>query len=115
MQVGRVVGTLVATRKDNSLVGLKLLIVQPLNLRLQAEGGPRVMVDTVGAGVGEVVLFSSGTAARNAVKNKEAAMDAAIVGIVDHFEVDGQWLPEPETLNPLQDRAPSTEGEETLE
>jgi ethanolamine utilization protein EutN len=106
MHVGRVVGTLVATRKDESLVGMKLLIVQPLNLKLQPEGGPRIMVDTVGSGVGEVVMFTAGTAARNAVKNAAAAMDAAIVGIVDHFEVDSQWL---------EDVSPSTEGEETLE
>jgi ethanolamine utilization protein EutN len=106
MHVGKIVGTLVATRKDTSLVGMKLLVVQPLNLKLQPEGGPRIMADTVGSGVGEIVLFAAGTAARNAVKNPGAAMDAAIVGIVDHFEVDGRWL---------VDVPPSTEGEETLE
>lgn len=88
MHVGKVVGNVVATRKDESLVGSKLLIIQPLNLNLKPEGSARIMVDTVGAGIGEIVLFASGTASRNAVKKPLAAIDAAVVGIVDNFQVD---------------------------
>ncbi|MEL7609615.1 MAG: EutN/CcmL family microcompartment protein [Bacillota bacterium] len=92
MQIGRIVGTLVATRKDDSLAGTKLMVTQPLNLRLEPEGSARVMVDTVGAGVGELVIYTAGTAARNAAGRPGAAIDAAIVGIVDSFEVGPQYL-----------------------
>ena len=92
MHVGRVVGTLVATRKHDSLVGMKLLVVQPLNLKLKPEGFSRVMVDAVGAGVGELVLYVLGAAARYAVGKTDAAIDATVAGIVDNFEVAEQWL-----------------------
>jgi ethanolamine utilization protein EutN len=98
MQVGRVVGTLVATRKHESLVGMKLLLVQPLNLRLRPEGSWRVMVDAVGAGTGELVLYVQGAAARHAVKKADSAIDATVAGIVDSLEVAAEWLePGPES------------------
>ena len=92
MYMGRIVGTVVATRKDSSLVGTKLLIVQPLDLTLHPTETARVMVDSVGAGVGERVIFATGTAARNALNKKDAAIDAAVVGIVDNFEINRAWL-----------------------
>ncbi|MDR1378788.1 MAG: EutN/CcmL family microcompartment protein [Synergistaceae bacterium] len=92
MYVGRIVGTVVATRKDTTLVGTKLLIVQPLNLTLRPTEEARVMVDTVGAGVGELVIFATGTAARNALNKKDSAADAAIIGIVDKFETNDHWI-----------------------
>jgi len=109
MYVGRVVGTLVATRKHESLVGTKLLVVQPLNLKLQPEGSSCVMVDAVGAGTGELVLYVLGAAARYATKKAEAAIDAAIAGIVDNFEVAEQWL---ECAPASSERA---EGDDTVE
>jgi len=92
MNIGRVIGTVVATRKDETLIGSKLLITQPLNLRLFPEGAARVMVDTVGAGVGELVIYASGAAARNAAKRSEGAIDMAIVGIIDTLNTDKSWL-----------------------
>ena len=87
MKIGRVIGTLVATRKDESLVGSKLMITQPLDLDYKPLGEPMIMVDTVGAGIGEVIIYSEGTASRNAAGKPDAAIDAAIVGIVDNLDV----------------------------
>jgi ethanolamine utilization protein EutN len=94
MYVGRIVGTVVATHKDPSLVGSKLLIVQPLDLELRPMEIARVMVDTVGAGVGELVIFATGAAARNALNknNKNSAIDAAVVGIIDQFDTNEKWI-----------------------
>ena len=92
MELAKVVGTVVATRKDETLLGKKLLLVQPLDPCLALRGNARVMVDTAGAGVGELVLFVTGAAARNAVRNREAAVDGAVVGIVDSVEADRTLL-----------------------
>lgn len=84
MQIGRVVGTVVSTQKNQDLEGAKLLLVQPLTL----EGAPRgvevLAIDSVGAGVGETVLLVvEGRAAGEALGKKGAAVDAAIIGIID--------------------------------
>jgi len=86
MFVAKVVGTVVATRKDESLVGLKLLVVQPLDSKEQPWGQTLVAVDSVGAGVGETVLIVRGSPARIVLQNSNAPVDAAIVGIVDYME-----------------------------
>ena len=91
MQIARVVGTVVATRKNRKLEGAKLLLVQPLTL----EGAPRgvtfLAIDSVGAGVGETVLVVlEGKAAGDALGRKAAAVDAAIVGIVDSMDVQAE-------------------------
>ena len=87
MILGRIVGTVVATRKDERLVSNKLLLVQPM----EPDGAPRgnhiVAVDTVDAGAGETVLVVSGSSARMAGDLKDTPVDAAIVGIVDSIEV----------------------------
>ena len=88
MILAKVVGTVVATRKDERLVGNKLLLVQPLNAKEEPHGGQLVAVDTVDAGVGETVLIVSGSSARMAADLKESPVDAAIVGIVDTVEID---------------------------
>ncbi len=88
MNIGKVVGTVVATRKDETLVGSKLMVTQPLDLCGNPEGAAKVMVDTVGAGTGELVLYVAGTAARNAAGQKAGAIDSAIVAIIDSLEVD---------------------------
>lgn len=90
MELAKVVGTVVATRKNESLTGKKLMLCQPLTPKLQPKGEAFVMVDTAGAGVGEVVLFVRGGAARNALGQKDAAIDGAIVGIVDMVEAEGE-------------------------
>lgn len=91
MILARVVGTVVATRKDERLVGTKLLIVQPvatLDPR-QDDGKPLVAIDAVGAGVGEVVMVCSGSSARQTARTRDTPVDAVIMAIVDSLEVGG--------------------------
>ena len=87
MILGRVAGTIVATRKDERLVSNKLLIVRPVDPAGQVEGNYLVAVDTVDAGAGETVLIVSGSSARMASSLKDCPVDAAIVGVVDHVDV----------------------------
>jgi ethanolamine utilization protein EutN len=88
MQIARVVGTVVATQKHRKFEGAKLLLVQPLNADDSARGAPLLAVDGVGAGVGEKVLVVlEGRAAGDAIGKKAAPVDAAIVGIVDHVDI----------------------------
>ena len=90
MKLGKVVGTVVATRKDPSLESLKLLVVENLTTSLGKEGGYVVAVDSVGAGVGEVVLYATGSSARLTAVTKDRPVDAVIMGIVDSFDVEGK-------------------------
>ena len=88
MQICRVVGTVVATQKNKKLEGAKLMLVQPLTLDGAARGAALLAIDSVGAGIGEKVLVViEGKAAGDALGRKAAAVDAAIVGIVDQVEV----------------------------
>jgi ethanolamine utilization protein EutN len=93
LQVGRVVGTLVATRKDERLVGAKLLVVRTTDPSFKEDQGYVVAVDTVNAGLGDRVMLVSGSSARLAQGMKDAPVDAAIVGVVD--EVDLPKAPAP--------------------
>lgn len=86
MILARVVGTVVATRKDERLGGRKLLIARPVNVEGGEEKGYVVAVDTVGAGSREIVLIVQGSSARMAEGCKDCPVDAAIVGIVDTIE-----------------------------
>lgn len=86
MYLGRVVGTVVSTSKDKSLLGMKLLIIQKLTEELQPFGGTEVAVDSVGAGTGEIVIVSNGSPARYTLKNRDSPIDASVVGIVDTVE-----------------------------
>ena len=87
MILARVVGTVVATRKDPRLVSSKLLIARPMDPHGKSEGAYLVAVDTVDAGVGETVLIVSGSSARMAAGMKDTPVDAAIVGIIDTVDV----------------------------
>ena len=87
MILAKIVGTVVATRKDERLVSNKLLVARPIDPAGKAEGTYLVAVDTVDAGIGEIVLIVSGSSARMASGMKDCPVDAAIVGIVDHIEV----------------------------
>ncbi len=89
MQLARVVGDVVATRKDPDLTGLKLLIIQPLTADRQPAGKPLVAVDAVGAGAGEEVFFVRGKEASFPFYPVEPPADAGIVGIVDHWDTVG--------------------------
>jgi microcompartment protein CcmK/EutM len=90
MILARIVGTVVATRKDERLVSNKLLIARPMDPHGKAEGSYVVAVDTVDAGVGETVLIVSGSSARMASGMKDCPVDSAVVGIVDTIEVREQ-------------------------
>jgi ethanolamine utilization protein EutN len=90
MQIARVVGTVVATQKHRKFEGAKLLMVQPLNLDETPRGNTLLAVDGVGAGVHEKVLIVlEGRAAGEALGRKGAPVDAAVIGIVDQVDVDG--------------------------
>jgi len=87
MQICRVVGTVVSTQKNRKLEGAKLLLVQPLTLDGQPRGVALIAIDSVGAGVGErVLVVIEGKAAGDALGRKAAAVDAAVIGIIDTVE-----------------------------
>jgi microcompartment protein CcmK/EutM len=91
MQIARVVGTVVSTQKHRKLEGAKLLLVQPLTLDRRPRGIALLAIDSVGAGVGETVLVViEGKAAGDALGRKAAAVDAAIIGIVDSVTYEGE-------------------------
>ena len=92
MKLGRIVGSVVSTRKDPSLESLKLLIVENISPALEGEGGYVVAIDSVGAGVGEVILYASGSSARLTAVTKDRPVDAVIMGIVDSFDLEGRTV-----------------------
>jgi ethanolamine utilization protein EutN len=87
MKMGRVVGSVVATRKDEKLEGLKLLLVRDMDVDLALEKGYVVAVDAVGAGAGEVVLYATGSSARQTGLTDGRPVDAVIMAIVDEYDV----------------------------
>ena len=89
MHLGRVAGTLVASRKEELLEGMKFLVVRQLGVDNEETGGYVVAVDAVGAGVDEVVMYASGSSARQTMLTKDKPCDAVIMAIVDTWEVDG--------------------------
>lgn len=92
MILGRVIGTLVAERKDEGLLGQKLLLVKNIRIDGSDRDGFVVAVDSVGAGVGEMVLYASGSAARQTASTHEKPCDAVIMAIVDSWEVGGETV-----------------------
>lgn len=92
MNLGIVTGTLVASRKEPLLEGLPMLVVRQLDERGAEKGGYVVAVDSVGAGVGEVVLYASGSSARQTAITKDKPCDAVIMAIVDQWDVDGETV-----------------------
>jgi len=90
MLLARVAGTLVATRKDEGLSGQKFLVLRQLGIDGQEGSGYVVAMDGVGAGVGEVVLYASGSSARQTTATKDRPCDAVIMAIVDTWEVGGE-------------------------
>jgi len=88
MILAKVVGTVVATRKDERLEGKKLLVCRPVNPKGETDGSYVVAVDTVGAGYRETVLIVGGSSARMAAGFKDSPIDSAIVGIVDEVRTD---------------------------
>ena len=90
MLLGRVAGTVVATRKDANLVGLRFLLVEELDRELKGTGRHVVAADAVGAGPGETVLYASGSSARLTEVTHERPVDAVIMAIVDEIELNGK-------------------------
>lgn len=90
MNVGRVIGTVVASKKDPKLEGLTLLLVQQTDLTGGNKGSQVVAVDSVGAGIGEVVLYCSGSSARQTEVTQNRPVDTVIMAIVDEIEVGGE-------------------------
>lgn len=89
MNLGRVVGTVVSTSKDENLEGLKLLVVQHVDLAMEDTNAFTVAIDGIGAGVGEFVLIVTGSSARMGTLTKNRPVDASILAIVDSVEVEG--------------------------
>ena len=92
MKMGRVIGSVVSTRKDPKLQGLKLLIVENLTVDLEPEGGYVVAVDSVGAGAREVVLYATGSSARQTEQTRDRPVDAVIMAILDQYDVGGRTV-----------------------
>ena len=90
MILGRVVGTVVASRKEPTLEGLKLLIVRPCEVDGTPSGAPIVAADAVGAGVGEVVLYAAGSSARQTEATTNRPIDHTIMAVVDLVEMGGE-------------------------
>jgi ethanolamine utilization protein EutN len=98
MFVGRITGSLVATQKVESMIGQKLLVIEPLRVNekdqneLSPTGRTFVAVDTVGAGEGEIVLCVQGSSARFTPETKQLPIDAAVIGIVDQVQVGSKTV-----------------------
>ena len=89
MILGKVIGTLVASRKEPTLEGLKMLVVRACDVDGVANGGIAIAVDAVGAGLGEVVLYCAGSSARQTQATQNKPVDATIMAIVDAVTIDG--------------------------
>lgn len=90
MLLGRVAGTLVASRKDEGLIGQTFLLVRQIDLDGDDTAGSVVAVDSVGAGEGDVVLWASGSSARQTESTRDRPCDAVVMAIVDSWEVGGE-------------------------
>jgi microcompartment protein CcmK/EutM len=89
MLIARVIGTTVSTVKDEKLTGRKLLVLRQTDEHGVPAGKPYVAIDTVGAGIGELVLTCAGSSARQTSQTKDCPVDAVIMGVIDSLEVDG--------------------------
>jgi microcompartment protein CcmK/EutM len=92
--LGKVIGTVWSTRKDENLVGAKILIVQQLDVAYNPKDTTIIAVDSVGAGVGEIVLVAQGSSARQTVFTKNKPVDAVIMAIVDKLDISIKELVE---------------------
>ena len=90
MLIARVIGTTVSTIKDEKLQGRKLLILRQTDEHGNASGKPYVAVDTVDAGIGDLVLTAAGSSARQTTMTKDSPVDSVIMSIIDSLEVDGK-------------------------
>jgi len=91
MILAKVVGTVVSTQKEQSMEGLKFLILQQVDLEAKATGGFVIAADAVGAGIGEYVLYATGSSARQTTRTNQKPCDAVVMAIVDNWEVQGKF------------------------
>ena len=91
MFIGKVVGSLWATRKTANTEGMKFLIIQPYNLEKAPNTDTIVAADILGAGEGELVMVAYGRAARLAVEREDSSIEAAVIGIIDEYDVKDQF------------------------
>ncbi len=89
MLLAKVIGTVVSTRKEKSLEGVKFLLLRPVDSDGKESGGVVVAVDAVGAGAGEIVMFATGSSARQTSITDKRPCDAVVMAIVDSWEIDG--------------------------
>ncbi len=89
MLLGRVDGTLVASRKEESMEGLKFLVLRQIDVDGSETGGYVVAADAVGAGLGELVMYATGSSARQTERTRDRPCDAVVMAIVDTWEVGG--------------------------
>ena len=90
MQIAKVIGTTISTIKDEKVRGSKLLILRQTNETGEFAGKPYVAVDLVDAGVGDLVLSGHGSSARQTYQTKDCPVDAVVIAVIDHLEVDGE-------------------------
>jgi microcompartment protein CcmK/EutM len=87
--IGKVIGTVIATKKDPELEGLKLLLIKGADLDGATNGPLLVAADAIGAGMGELILYAAGSSARQTVQTKDRPVDHVVMAIIDQIEVDG--------------------------
>ena len=93
MQLARVIGSIVSTRKSERLTGLKLLVAVPIDMdTMREKGAPFVTVDTVGAGEGEIIMWAGGSSSRQTELTLNKPVDSAIIGIVDYVDIQGKCV-----------------------
>jgi microcompartment protein CcmK/EutM len=90
MLLAKVLGTVVSTKKEESMKGLRFMLVQPVDAEAKPAGAPVVAVDAVGSGPGEYILYATGSSARQTVATDKRPCDAVIMAIVDNWEVGGE-------------------------
>ncbi len=90
MLLGKIIGTVVATKKEPELEGMRMLLVRELDPDLAPKGKIVVAVDAVGAGVGEVILFASGSSARQTTLTNNRPVDHVVMAVVDTVQIDGK-------------------------
>jgi len=91
MLLAKIVGTVVSTKKEASLEGLRLMVCKPVSVEGAESASYVIAADAVGAGVGEMVLYASGSSARQTVQTNNRPCDAVIMAIVDNWEVGGEF------------------------
>lgn len=93
MQIARVKGTVVSTTKSEKMLGLKLMVVRPIDLdTFEEKGAPLVSVDAIGAGVGEIVMIVGGSSSRQTDLTDAKPVDNSIIAIIDSIDMDGKRI-----------------------